>query len=68
VGLNIGQIEIQMPELDQIESVDASVVIGSVGASRWRKATGGFFRSFKAGGQGNYKVKAHLDIGEIELR
>jgi hypothetical protein len=67
VGLNIGQILIDMPEPEKIKSVDAAVTIGSVRAGPWRTGKGGFFRSFRAGGQGNYTVNAHLDIGDIEL-
>jgi hypothetical protein len=67
VGLNIGQIRIEMPETEKIKSVDAAVTIGSVRAGPWRTDKGGFFRSFRAGGQGSYTVNAHLDIGDIEL-
>jgi hypothetical protein len=67
VGLNIGQIRIDMPETEKIKSVDAAVSIGSVRAGPWRVGKGGFFRSFRAGGQGTYIVNAHLDIGDIEL-
>jgi len=67
VGLNIGQIRIDMPPTDKVKSVDAAVTIGSVRAGPWRTNKGGFFRSFRAGGQGGYTVNAHLDIGDIEL-
>jgi hypothetical protein len=67
VGLNIGHIRIDMPETDKIKSVDAGVGIGSVRAGPWHTGKGGFFRSFRAGGQGSYTVNAHLDIGDIEL-
>jgi hypothetical protein len=67
VGLNIGHIRIDIPETEKIKSVDAGVGIGSVRASAWHIGKGGFFRSFRAGGQGSYTVNAHLDIGDIEL-
>jgi hypothetical protein len=67
LGLNIGQIQVDVPESDKIKSVDAAVTIGSVRAGPWRTAKGGFFRSFRAGGHGNYTVNAHLDIGDIEI-
>jgi hypothetical protein len=67
VGLNIGQIRIDMPSTEKIRSVDAAVTIGSVRAGPWQTSKGGFFRSFRAGGQGNYTVNARLDIGDIEL-
>jgi hypothetical protein len=56
-----------MPETEKVKSVDAAVTIGSVRANPWRTGKGGFFRSFRAGGQGSYTVNAHLDIGNIEL-
>jgi hypothetical protein len=67
VGLNIGQIRIDMAPTEKIKSVDAAVTIGSVRARPWGTGKGGFFRSFRAGGQGGYTVNAHLDIGDIEL-
>jgi hypothetical protein len=67
VGLNIGHIRIDMPSTEKIKSVDAAVTIGSVRATPWHTGKGGFFRSFRAGGQGSYTVNAHLDIGDIEL-
>jgi hypothetical protein len=67
VALNIGQIRIDIPGTEKIKSVDAAVTIGNVRAGPWRIGKGGFFRSFRAGGQGNYTVNAHLDIGDIEL-
>jgi len=67
VGLNIGQIHIDMPPTEKVKSVDAAVTIGSVRARPWGTGKDGFFRSFRAGGQGSYTVNAHLDIGDIEL-
>lgn len=67
VGLNIGQIRIDMPPTEKIKSVDAAVTIGSVRARPWGTGKGGFFRSFRTGGQGSYTVNAHLDIGDIQL-
>ncbi len=67
VGLNIGHIRIDMPGTEKIKSVDAAVSIGNVRAGPWRIGKGGFFRSFRAGGQGSYRVNARLDIGDIEL-
>jgi hypothetical protein len=67
VGLNIGHLRIDTPDTEKIKSVDAAVTIGSVRANPWHTGKGGFFRSFRAGGQGSYKVNAHLDIGDIEL-
>lgn len=68
VGLNIGHLLIDMPDIQKLRSVDAAVTIGSVRAGPWRTGKGGFFRSFRAGGQGIYTVNAHLDIGDVELR
>ena len=68
VGLNIGQILIDLPETEKLKSVDASVTIGALRANPWHTQTGGFFRSFEASGKGNYKVSARLNIGDLELR
>ncbi len=68
IGLNIGQLIVDVPESEQLKRVEAAVTIGSVRANQWRTDKGGFFRSFQAGGQGKYSIQAHLDIGDIELR
>jgi hypothetical protein len=67
VGLNIGAVRIQVPDRNRVKYVEASVGIGSVRAENWGTNKGGFFRSFDAGGQGDYSVKAHVDIGDLEL-
>jgi hypothetical protein len=65
--LNIGRIEVDVPDASQVKSVNASVRIGEVHASAWRQGRGGFFPSFRAHGKGNYSVDASVDIGQIEL-
>jgi hypothetical protein len=67
LGLNIGQIRVDMPDTAKVKAVDAAVTIGSVRAGPWQTDKGGFFRAFRAGGHGPYTVSAHLDIGDIEL-
>jgi hypothetical protein len=68
VGLNIGQIQIELPQTDQLKKVDASVTIGALTASAWHTEKGGLLRSFEASGHGKYKVSARLNIGNLELR
>jgi hypothetical protein len=65
--LNIGRIQVEVPDPAQMRSVEASVRIGEVHASAWRQGHGGFFPSFRIRGQGSYSVNASLDIGQIEL-
>lgn len=67
LGLNIGKISVDVVDPAKVKSVSASVKIGNVHAAPWHLGRGGFFRSFRAGGQGTYNLSATLDIGEIEL-
>jgi len=67
LGLNIGKISVDVIDPAKVKSVDASVKIGNVHAGPWHLGRGGFFRSFRAGGQGPYRLSANLDIGDIEL-
>lgn len=68
LGLNIGKISVDVVDPAKVKSVSALVKIGNVHAGPWHLGRGGFFRSFHAGGQGPYRLKADLDIGDIELR
>ena len=67
LGLNIGKIWVDVSDPTGMKSVYAQVKIGNVNAAAWHRGQGGFFRSFRAGGQGPYSLKANLDIGDIEL-
>jgi hypothetical protein len=67
LGLNIGKIWVDVADPARVKSVYAEVKIGNVSAQPWHRGQGGFFRTFRAGGQGPYSVRASLDIGDIEL-
>jgi hypothetical protein len=50
------------------KSIDASVDIGQVNASAWGVDKGGFFRSFtKTTADGEYRLRAHVMTGQIDL-
>jgi hypothetical protein len=49
--------------------VDASVDIGDVNASAFGVDKGGFFRSFsRTTAEGEYRLRAHVLTGEIDLQ
>ena len=67
LGLNIGNIKVEVPDPTKVKSVDASVRLGEIHAAAWREGHGGFFPHFHARGTGNHSVNASVDIGHIEL-
>lgn len=67
LSLNIGQIQVEVPDPAKLKSVDASARIGEVHANPWHRGHGGFLPSFRASGTGPYSVYATVDIGQVEL-
>ncbi len=68
IDLYAGQIVITSPEGAGYKSMDASVDIGDVRASEYGVDRGGFFRSFtKKMDKGEYRLRAHVMTGQIEL-
>ena len=68
VDLYAGQIRILSTAGGIYKSVDASVDIGDVKASAFGVDRGGFFRSFTKKLQaGEYRLRAHVMTGEIDL-
>lgn len=68
VDLYAGQIRILSTAGGVYKSVDASVDIGDVKASAFGVDRGGFFRSFtKKLDTGEYRLRAHVMTGEIDL-
>lgn len=67
LGLNIGDLKVEVPDPAKIKTVDASVRLGDIHAAAWREGHGGFFPSFHAKGTGTHSVNASVDIGHIEL-
>lgn len=69
VDLYAGQIVVNTPETGSYRRVDASVDIGEVNASAFGVDKGGFFRSFtKTVHTGEYRLRAHVITGEIDLQ
>jgi hypothetical protein len=68
IDLYAGQITIRTPEKGSYKSVDASVDIGEVNAAAYGVEKGGFFRSFsRTMGNGEYRLRAHVMTGQIDL-
>jgi hypothetical protein len=68
VDLYAGQIRILSTGERIYRSVDASVDIGDVKATAFGVDRGGFFRSFTRKLQtGEYRLRAHVMTGEIDL-
>ena len=69
IDLYAGQITISSTEAWNYRSIDASVIIGDVRASAYGIDKGGFFRSFtKEIPDGDYRIRAHLITGQIDLQ
>jgi len=67
--LNIGHIRVEVPSSGPQPSFDGSIIIGALRASSWRVEKGGFFRNFNMHSSSSpYAIKAHVDIGDLEVR
>ena len=68
IELYAGQITVSSAHEWNYRSVNASVAIGEVRASVYDADKGGFFRSFtKRTADGEYRLRAHVTTGEIDL-
>lgn len=68
IEVGAGQITIFSIHDGEYRSVNASVGIGEVQARAFGVDKGGFFRSFsKADSSGDYRLRAHVTTGEIDL-
>jgi hypothetical protein len=67
LGLGIGQMQIEVPSDAPRPSFDGSIIIGDLQASAWNVNKGGFFRGYYSGASGPYSIRAHVDIGELEI-
>jgi len=68
IDLYAGQITISSAHEWNYRSVNASVAIGEVRASVYEADKGGFFRTFtKRTVDGEYRLRAHVTTGEIDL-
>ena len=68
VSARAGEIEIEVGARDQYRQVDASVRIGELRADAFDVKKEGFFRSFTWAGKGQYDLRAHLTVGELNLQ
>jgi hypothetical protein len=69
IDLYAGQITIASASSGSYKSVEASVDIGEVNASAYGVDKGGFFRTFrKTIADGEYRLRAHVMTGEIDLQ
>jgi len=68
IEVGAGQITISSIHGGDYRSVDASVSIGEVKALAFGADKGGFFRSFsRQNSSGDYRLRAHVTTGEIDL-
>jgi hypothetical protein len=67
VSAGAGEIDIEIGGREQYRRVDASVNIGELNAGAFDVNKGGFFRSFTWAGKGQYDLRAHLTVGELNL-
>ena len=68
IDLYAGQITISSTHEWNYRSVNASVTIGEVRAAAYDADKGGFFRTFtKETADGEYRLRAHVMTGEIDL-
>lgn len=69
LGLNIGQIQLEVPIGTPQPSFEGSIIIGDLRAGPWSVEKGGFFRDFTMHSSSSpYSIKAHVDIGDLEVR
>jgi len=66
LGLNIGRLQVEVPNSGVVPSFDGSVIIGSLRAPVWHVEKGGFFRGMTMQA-GQPSIKAHVDIGDLEV-
>jgi hypothetical protein len=68
IELYAGQITVSSAHEWNYHSVDASVAIGEVRAPMYNADKGGFFRGVtKTTADGEYRLRAHVTTGEIDL-
>ena len=68
INLYAGQITVSSIHEWNYRSVKASVTIGEVRAAAYQADKGGFFRTFtRENAEGEYRLRAHVMTGEIDL-
>ena len=66
LGVNIGRVQVEVPNSGVVPSFEGSVIIGSLRAPVWHVEKGGFFRAYTMHA-GQPWIKAHVDIGDLEV-
>jgi len=67
LGLNIGRLQVEVASGAAQPSFDGSVNLGSLRAGPWNVEKGGFFRDYATKSASPYAVRAHVDIGDLEV-
>ena len=67
VSARAGEVSIGVGPREQYRYVTASVRIGELKAHAFNVSKDGFFRSFEWTGDGQYDLRAHLTVGELNL-
>jgi hypothetical protein len=67
VELNFGSLRIGVGDATGYSSVKASVSSGEIDAKPFGESHGGLFRSLEKSGTGKYKLRAHVDAGQLTL-
>jgi len=67
LGLSIGQMQVEVPSNAPLPSFDGTIIIGDLRAGNWHVEKGGFFRGFNTQSSSPYSIKAHVDIGDLEV-
>ena len=63
-----GEMDLHVAQPRHYRNVSASVTAGELNARPWHIETGGLWRSFKASGEGEYNLRAHLLAGQLRIR
>ncbi len=67
ISSHAGDVAVEVPSAGHYRSVDASVYAGDLDAPEFGGSTGGLFRTLHWTGSGNYKLRAHVGAGDLEL-
>ncbi len=64
---NAGKLNIEVGPPEDYRSVEASVNVGQIDASAFHGSKSGALQSFSASGPGRYRLRVHVDSGQIRL-
>ena len=67
IALSAGELHVAVGDPVVYRDVRSSVRIGEINAEPFHIKKGGFFRGFKATGEGNYLLRARVGVGEVTL-